>query len=793
MTLRRPEIFVSATSQDLRTCRQLIKEALLTLGCTPVEQTNFPPEARTVQEMLRAKITACDAVVHVAGEVYGAEPRDRDPADSRRSYTQLEYDLAKELGKPVYVFVCGAGFPYDEHAPEDAEKQSLQQEHRAHLQQSDHHYTPVSSRDELALRIHALQTRVESLSGELKKTRSWLGRGVAIGLLALALLGGGLWWLNQRTGRTEAKVVQLESALDQQRRYIKSVADAYTQQQSELEKLKLTDEQKFDRALAAVASKEKIPEADLRSGINLFVAAIKADPKSDFYDRALAEFAQKNFTAAAASAGQAATVARDQYLAADKLAAQAAEKADEARTRARNAFSLQGQAFYAARKFPEAVTAYEAGLAATPRATHARDWAYLQSRIGLAANEWAGVSTGDAIARRNAQSADAFRAALEIYTREAFPQDWAKTEDNLANTLRDQASASSGPEHARLLAESAAAHRATLAVLTRQDLPQNWAATQNNLGGVLNDQAAASTGAERDRLMAEAIAAFRAALEVRTRDTLPKDWALTQSNLAEALRTQAAGRPQPDRLRLLTEAIAAHRASLEVRTRTELPEDWAMSQLNLGAALSDLADDSTGPERARLLAESIAAERAALEVYTRGQFPQDWAMVQVNLGASLRTQATDSSGPERAQLLTEAGAAYRSALSVYTRAALPQYWATIQYNLDFVLRDQAAAATGPERTQLLAERVAANRAALEVRTREAFPRDWASSQHNLAGALRTQAADTTGPEHARLLRAAIAAERAAMEIFTAAAYPNWYQEQVAWITAADAELSRSAP
>jgi len=341
MTPHRPEVFISATSLDLRTCRQLIKEALLTLGCVPVEQTNFPPDARTVREMLRVKIAACDAVVHVAGEVYGAEPGERDPAEPRRSYTQLEYELAAELGKPVYVFVCGAGFPYDEHLPEDAERQALQQQHRARLQQSDHIYTPVGSRDELALRVHALQTRVEALSGELNKTRSWLGRGLAVGLVALALLGGGIWWLKTRADQTESKVTKLESELEKQRRYLKSVADAFTEQQSQLRQLKLTDDEIFNRAVASVANREKVPAAELRSGIDLFVAAVRADPKADFYDRALAEFAQKNFAAAAESAGQAGNAARDQYLAADKLVAQVAARADEARTKARVAYSMQ--------------------------------------------------------------------------------------------------------------------------------------------------------------------------------------------------------------------------------------------------------------------------------------------------------------------------------------------------------------------------------------------------------------------------------------------------------------------
>jgi hypothetical protein len=42
MTTRRPEVFISATSSDLRSSRQLIEEALLTMGCRPVEQTSFP-------------------------------------------------------------------------------------------------------------------------------------------------------------------------------------------------------------------------------------------------------------------------------------------------------------------------------------------------------------------------------------------------------------------------------------------------------------------------------------------------------------------------------------------------------------------------------------------------------------------------------------------------------------------------------------------------------------------------------------------------------------------------------
>ncbi len=56
-----PKIFISATSGDLSSARQIAKEALLTLNCHAVEQTNFEPDWRSVTNMLRGKISDCQA------------------------------------------------------------------------------------------------------------------------------------------------------------------------------------------------------------------------------------------------------------------------------------------------------------------------------------------------------------------------------------------------------------------------------------------------------------------------------------------------------------------------------------------------------------------------------------------------------------------------------------------------------------------------------------------------------------------------------------------------------------
>lgn len=43
-----PKVFISATSDDLRSARQIVKEALLSINCFPVEQSNFHPDWRAL-------------------------------------------------------------------------------------------------------------------------------------------------------------------------------------------------------------------------------------------------------------------------------------------------------------------------------------------------------------------------------------------------------------------------------------------------------------------------------------------------------------------------------------------------------------------------------------------------------------------------------------------------------------------------------------------------------------------------------------------------------------------------
>ncbi len=202
----RPEIFISATTKDLKSCRQLVRDALLTLGCVPVVQDHFAPEAATVREMLCGRIAKCDAVIHLAGMCFGYEPQERAAGEARRSYTQIEYDIARELKKPLYTFVCAPDFPFDAHEPEDAERRSLQEQHRNGLAGGDRLFLPVRNAHDLEKSVRELRFQV----------RSWIGRLVAVVVVALGLVGGLLWYLDHRTTAVEGRNTVLQKQNDAQ-------------------------------------------------------------------------------------------------------------------------------------------------------------------------------------------------------------------------------------------------------------------------------------------------------------------------------------------------------------------------------------------------------------------------------------------------------------------------------------------------------------------------------------------------------------------------------------------------
>jgi tetratricopeptide (TPR) repeat protein len=707
-----PIIFISATSKDLGTMRETIKQALLTMGCMPIEQSNFPPDYRSVHEMIEDKIARCEAVIHIVGLRYGAEP---DPSTLpegvvRLSYTQMEADIARQLEKELYVFVCTEDFPYDDAPPESEELQELQRAYRSEISKSKKIYTKVVDQEELARKVRELE--VEKLKGRIGANRRRVMMLLAALLLVLGGIGAGIWWWvprvikhehqagydrgkareqliadikNQAQKRTAAagddwrKVIEIEKWRDQQLNDLDRFLDRINQTFESGEA-----SESYRRATDLLANKgtdEALAYLEAASGQRKSLIEIQVS-RRDLEEAELRKLLQEELLAASLLERQ------FQFDAAEAKYRQILEKSG-LWAKPRNDFAWfliqRGKVINPAlgnKKLREAQELCRGTLGITLRDRAPQDWATTQNNLGIVLEELGTRSSGEQSAQYLQQSVTAYRAALEVRTREQLPQDWATTQNNLGNVLEELGTRSSGEQSAQYLQQSITAYRAALEVRTREQLPQDWAVTQNNLGNVLEKLGTRSSGEQSAQYLEQSVTAYHAALEVRTREQLPQDWATTQNNLGNVLEELGRRSSGEQSAQYLQQSVTAYHAALEVRTREQLPQDWAATQNNLGNVLEDLGTRSSGEQGTQYLEQSVAAYRAALEVRTREQLPQDWATTQNNLGNVLEELGTRSRGEHSVGYLQQSVAAYENALTIFTPEANPYYNEIARRNLE---------------------------------------------------------------------------------------------------------------
>ena len=328
-TIRRDiRVFISAVTRELGSVRKLVKRGLEDNDYHAIEQDSFPPDYRDLKAKLRERINSCDAVVHIAGQCYGAEPAERPAEAPRRSYTQLEYDIAVELGKPVYVFLTGAEFPADPHEPEAAELKELQAAHRERLISSGQDYNPTSSIQQLDQKIRSVQLKVERLTDEIQQVdqkmdvhggrlRRWLA-GVAVlviaGLGVLAYVG----WQQQlerqaqqqeqARQQAEREKQQAERANQERERIAAEAArkEAQTIQQVQQEfaerflqqlltNKEIKAEDARERALKELPALVKLPLAEIQSLIDRKIAPRATETNLSALDRARAALAKGSY------------------------------------------------------------------------------------------------------------------------------------------------------------------------------------------------------------------------------------------------------------------------------------------------------------------------------------------------------------------------------------------------------------------------------------------------------------------------------------------------------------------
>jgi len=93
---KRYQVFISSTYQDLQGARQEVSQALLRADCFPAGMELFPAADEEQFEFIKTVIDQSDYYIIISAGRYGSiHP------ETGLSYTEMEYDYAVEIGKPV--------------------------------------------------------------------------------------------------------------------------------------------------------------------------------------------------------------------------------------------------------------------------------------------------------------------------------------------------------------------------------------------------------------------------------------------------------------------------------------------------------------------------------------------------------------------------------------------------------------------------------------------------------------------------------------------------------------------
>jgi hypothetical protein len=110
-------VFISSTMKDLANERDAIARRLEDFNLAPVNAEDWLPNSKGSWEKICDEIETCDLFILILGEKYGWVP-----PESNLSVTHMEFNKARDLGLPVFIFLKNLNYDSVDKTSDDATK-----------------------------------------------------------------------------------------------------------------------------------------------------------------------------------------------------------------------------------------------------------------------------------------------------------------------------------------------------------------------------------------------------------------------------------------------------------------------------------------------------------------------------------------------------------------------------------------------------------------------------------------------------------------------------------------------
>ena len=102
------KVFISSTYIDLKKYRQIAIEVAERYKCVALAMELFGSQPDEPTKVAKKQVQECDILVGIYAHRYGFIPE-----GEKKSITQQEYELARELGKPALCFIVAEDYPWN--------------------------------------------------------------------------------------------------------------------------------------------------------------------------------------------------------------------------------------------------------------------------------------------------------------------------------------------------------------------------------------------------------------------------------------------------------------------------------------------------------------------------------------------------------------------------------------------------------------------------------------------------------------------------------------------------------
>lgn len=113
--------FVSSTFLDLQEMRRIVGDQLVSAGVLPIGMEIFPASGTGPWEVIRSAIDTSDFYILIVGGRYGSLAPYEIVGRDGVSWTHLEYEYARQAGKPIIALLHGSPELLPRHAVDDTD------------------------------------------------------------------------------------------------------------------------------------------------------------------------------------------------------------------------------------------------------------------------------------------------------------------------------------------------------------------------------------------------------------------------------------------------------------------------------------------------------------------------------------------------------------------------------------------------------------------------------------------------------------------------------------------------